>query len=265
LIFEVNELKALIDIYKSSLYLPEDDALLPDAPIVRFLGWERGGLTPRLECLAGERRLTAASLAGRTTLPVRSVVMTDDDAYQFILAHNDVKPLTTIEFAYRAADMERLGFSHEQIQSALRGKGIHRYLDVGRWVDLTLLGHAPKLCDPSILVWHDAYKLGHAHFVRCLTHWANGEWDEETCNREFRRKGQVLPTDNAERGFRLTRDRDRLIIRGQIDLALHDVKTADIMVETLIEHLNYARFLLREDVPLFSDRKEVYQINPLTL
>jgi hypothetical protein len=264
LIVEGEKLNRLVALYRKHMDRPELQIVLPDAPVVRYRG-PRGDGTPRLECLAGERRLTAASLAGIRTMAVRSSEMTDEEAYQFIPAHNDVKPLTTIELAYRAAEMERLGFSDVQIAEGLGGIGVHRYLDVGRLIDPTRLTNTEKLCDPTITSWHEAFKLGEQHFLQCLRRWDAGEWNEHDCIREFRRKGRVLPSDNAERGIRVTKDRNRLILRGQVDLDIHDSATAEKMLAITIEHLEYARTQLSTGSTNFSARKELVQINPLTV
>lgn len=257
LFIEEEELAPLVEMYNSGSYLP-------DAPIVRCTGVSKAGV-PILECLAGERRITAAALAGRDTMLVRSVQMQDRDAYDFILSHNDVKPLSVVELAYRAAEMERLGYSDLEIGELLRGKSIYRYLEVGRLIDASMLTNTPKLCDPGIIVWYEAAKLGAAHFRKCLKAWDLGQWTEQDCNREFRRRGRVLPPDMAERGFRVTFNRDRLILRGQVDLDIHDPITADAMLETVIEHLEFARTRLKSASGMFSETSEVLHVNPLTV
>ena len=90
-----------------------------------------------------------------------------------------------------------------------------------------------KLCDPSIVEWHDAAQFGAHHFTECFKAWNAGIWDEKQCTYEFRRRGHSLPLDNAERGFRVTYNENRLVVRGQVSLDYLDVETAWNMLEDL--------------------------------
>jgi uncharacterized ubiquitin-like protein YukD len=166
--------------------------------------------------------------------------------------------------------MDMLGFTPEEISTALGHKGVYRYIMVGAMIDTSLLSNESKLCDPGITAWYEACSLGQSHFTKCLKAWNAGQWTEGDCNREFRRKGQVLPKDNAEKGFRVTLDVDRLVLRGQVDLNIHDPVTADRMIEAVIEHLEQARMELRRCHgdgidKSFSQSKEVFIVNPLTV
>lgn len=270
LFVEREPLGPLVSIYEADQR--GEDVILPDPPILRFRGWlddERYAhmrappIIPKLEILAGERRITAATLAKKVMLACRVVTLSDEEAYRFILAHNDVKGLTTIELAFRAAEMDRLGFSHEEIsRDVLKGGSPHRYVTVGNRVHLDWITDTEKLCDPSIVEWYEAAEFGKDHFKRCFEMWDRGLWDEKQCAKHFRKRGEALPLDNAERGFRVTRDGDKLIVRGQVDLSLVGVDMAqsilDSLANTLVDASNH---LGAHDH--FGER-DVKLLNPLT-
>jgi hypothetical protein len=237
--------------------------VLPDPPIVRFRGWRKGGGIPNLEVLAGERRVTAMSLEGVELAAVRVVTMADDDAYRFILDHNDVKALSTAERAYRAAEMERLGFGETEVDAAMGGVASYRYVLVGSLIDPDWFTDDPKRCDPSIIQWHEAARFGAAHFKRCFLNWNSGAWDAAKCAAEFRRRGKKLPLDNAERGLRVTYDGASFIVRGKVDLSIHWEDTADAILARLAEEIENARAKLRAGND-FGTRTIVY-VNPTTV
>jgi len=253
-------LRALEEVY--SVYAQGKPVVLPDAPITRLAGF-REDSSPRLVLLAGERRTTAARNVGVKRLPVRVVDLTDEDAFKFILRHNNVVGLTTIELAFRAVEMDRLGFSHDEIAVELGSVALHRYLTVGEMVNPDLLTDAEKLCNPSIVEWYEAASFGPAHFNHCFQYWDAGWWDEKICAREFRKRGKVLPLDNAERGFRVTFDGNRLVVRGQLDLTLMDEDIAHAMLVELESNIERAQTLLDKGEN-FGDRK-VFLINPTTV
>jgi hypothetical protein len=97
LFVERESLATLRDVYRR--HLKGEDVVLPDAPVVRFTGYASDNTTPLLEILAGERRLTAATLEGVQQLDMRVVNISSDEAYRFILAHNDVAGLGAPPFA----------------------------------------------------------------------------------------------------------------------------------------------------------------------
>lgn len=253
---DLGDLRAIYRKYRRAV-----PVVLPDAPFLRFLGEENG--TPVLEVLAGERRLTAANLEQVEELPCRIVVMTDEEAYKFILAHNDVAGLTTAELAFRAAEMDRLGFSQEEIADALKGASVGRYLTVGHMIQDDWFTDTPKLCDPSIVPWFEAAVHGAEHFRYCFEQWDGGKWDEKTCEREFRRRGKALPIDNAEKGFRITFDGDRFVVRGQVNLEDVDAETAEAMLSSFREQVTGALAWLRRDGHFGA--REVIHINPYTV
>jgi hypothetical protein len=249
------------------------EVMLPDAPILRFKGFEEkkhqydGFYTrervPVLEILAGERRITAATLEEVEALPCRVVTMTDEEAYRFILAHNDVAGLSTAELAYRAAEMDRLGFPHDEISAALKGASPGRYIAVGEMIDAEWFTDETKLCDPSIVEWFEAAQFGPTHLKACFKAWNAGLWDEKTCSKQFRQRGVALPLDNAERGLRVTYNGNRLVVRGQIDLDYVDEVTADQMLSELAAHVAKAQRRLRKDADF--GFREVVKINPNTV
>ena len=259
---ERGDLSELRAIYRAMLQ--GEEVVMPDAPILRFMGWNTttGRAVPTLHILAGERRLTAATLEGVESLPCRVVTMTDEEAFQFILAHNNVAGLTTAELAYRAAEMDRLGFSNEEISHALRGVSAGRYITVGQMIDPEWFTDEPKLCDPSIIQWFEAAQYGAKHFKECFAAWNSGLWNDKQCAQRFRRRGSALPLDNAERGFRVTFDDNRLVVRGQVDLDITEEDVADQMIKELRSYLQIARGkALAGD---FGPR-QVFIVNPTTI
>lgn len=271
LFIERQSLADLRAVYRA--YNEGDDVVLPDAPILRFRGWEffehdddgtrnPGWKHPKLEILAGERRCTAATLEEVTMLPCRVVTMTDEEAYRFILSHNDVAGLTTAELAYRAAEMDRLGFSNEEISTALKGASAGRYITVGQMIDPEWFTDEPKLCDPSIIQWFEAAQYGAKHFEECFTAWNAGLWNDKQCAQRFRRRGSALPLDNAERGFRITFDDNRLVVRGQVDLDITEEEVAEQMIKELRGYLKIARE--RAANGDFGARQVIF-VNPTTI
>lgn len=276
LFIEPESLDDLIEIY--TRYEQDKNVVLPDAPIVRFRGWHVPLHTrhrivpeapPRLELLAGERRLTAASMAGCTTIPCRVVTMTDEEAYRFILRHNNVAGLSTVELAFRAAEMDRLGFSTPEIELELVRQAGHsvsvgRYLAVGKMIDRTWFTDTKKQCNPSIVEWFEAACYGKKHFKRCFIGWDRGVFDADDCSKTFRNRGKALPLDNAEKGFRVTYNGSKLVVRGQIDLDVVTVEEADSMLLDLITELRTAYTLLGTEMESFGE-KSVVLINPDTV
>lgn len=243
-------------------WLSGEEVVLPDPPVLRYLGFTDAG-APRFEILAGERRVTAASLENVQYLPCRIVVMTDEEAFRFILDHNDVAGLTTVELAYRAAEMEALGYSNDEISDALKGASAGRYISVGQMIDAAWFTDEPKLCNPSIVEWFEASEFGAKHFERCFKAWDQGLWDEKQCAREFRRRGRSMPLDNAEKGFRVTFDENRLVIRGQVDLDL-------VGTEGAVHILSSLRALIADGIDRIEadadfGPREVVKVNPETL
>lgn len=261
-------LHALTTLYKR--HAKGEDVILPDAPVVRYMGRRENG-SPRLVLLAGERRTTAAKGAGLNKMLVRVVRLSDDDAYRFILQHNNVAGLTTLEIAFRALEMERLGFDRDEISRELGGVALHRYLAVGACVNPDLFTDAEKLCNPSIVEWYEATEYGQDHFDWCFKNWNDGLWNEEQCTKHFRKRGEALPMDNAEKGFRVTFSRDRLVVRGQADLNVVDNDTAIDMLYELEHQIREARWMLTphevgdDHRVLDFGPRTVHLINPLTL
>lgn len=244
-------------------WLQDPSTVLPDPPIVRYKGVRPDG-TPRLVLLAGERRVTAARNKGVQYLPVRVVAnMSDEEAYLFVLRHNDVAGLTTVELAYRAVEMDRLGFSHEEISRELGGVAVPRYLVVGSMVNPDLFTDDEKLCDPSIVEWYEAAQFGKEHFDWCFHNWNAGLWDAEMCAKNFRKRGKALPLDNAEKGFRVTFNNHRLVVRGQCDLSFLDDETALKMLDELEDMVRAAKVLLKRDGNF--GKRTVVLINPITV
>lgn len=260
LFVEKLSLRQLEDVYGAWAF--DGNVVLPDAPILRYVG-HRADLTPRLVLLAGERRITAARNVGVLSLPCRVGTMTDEQAYRFILRHNTVEGLTTLELAFRAAEMDRLGFTDEEISKELGGVATYRYVTVGRMVNPDLFTDEEKLCDPSIVEWYEAARYGADHFNQCFERWNRGHWDEKACAQHFRKRGKALPIDNAEKGFRVTRDGSRLVIRGQVDLGVVDEDTAYDMLQDLKQEIVAALHLLNKG-EAFGPRN-VLLINPITV
>lgn len=182
----------------------------------------------KYQVLSGHRRVQAAALAGCACVFCRVFELTDEEAYEYVASANHYAALTPVELAVRAAEMHELGFGQEEIEreiGAMTGKkqiSLYRYLAVGQLVPKEKFVDGPK-ADVSILLWYEAACYGAAHFARCFQHWNTGAWDEEECEREFRRRDQVLPRDNQEKGLRLTisPDGETLKIRGTLQVGLH--------------------------------------------
>jgi hypothetical protein len=253
LFVEHDRLEDLLAIYGE--YAKGREVILPDPPILRFRG--RG---KPLEILAGERRVTAAVRAGVKALPCRIVKMSDEDAYRFIVAHNTTEALTTAELAFRAAEMDRLGFTYEEIGETLNGVSAGRYVEVGQMLTAEMFTDEKKHCDPSIIEWWEAAQHGQKHFHRCFRAWDAGLWDGPQCSRNFRRREDSLPIDNAERGIRVTFNGNRLVIRGQINL---DYISPNDALQMLAE-LGILGYRAADAVRTDHDfgPREVIQINP---
>lgn len=247
------ELEEIYTRYKHGL-----PVVLPDAPILRM----KSRRDP-LEILAGERRVHAARNVGLEKLPCRVTKMSDEEAYRFIVDHNHVEGLTTAELAFRAAEMDRLGFTYKEIGNALQGAGPHRYIEVGKHINPDWFTDQQKSCDPSITEWEEAAKFGLSHFEECFRAWDAGLWDAKQCSWKFRRRGVAQPLDLAERGLRVTFKNNKLIVRGQVNLDYVDVDTATVMLEDIKFLITMAQQRLSQDKS-FGD-KEVIHINPETV
>jgi hypothetical protein len=254
LFIDTEDLRDLVAIYED--YVAEKDVVLPDPPILR-------AVSEGYEILAGERRITAALMAGVIDLPCRIAEMDDEEAFRFQLAHNRNVRLTTVELAYRAAEMHRLGYSRKEIEAALPGLSYQRYVFVGGMIDRDWFTDNPKLCDPSITEWYEAAQLGRKHLKFCFYNWVSGEWDAETCAKQFRRRDDSLPLDNTEKGFRVSYNANRLVVRGTLDLDLVDLNTAAEMLTVLGQSIETAKNLLLE-AGMFGPRL-IELINPSTL
>jgi hypothetical protein len=254
LFIDTDDLKTLVGIYEQ--FGLGQDVVLPDAPILR----KREG---RYEILAGERRITAALMAGLVTLPCRTVEMSDEEAFLFQLSHNQTRPLTTVEVAFRAAEMERMGFTQEEIATAIPGVALGRYVTVGKMIDRDWFTDDAKQCDPSIVEWFEAAQHGRKHFRTCFYYWVTGQWDSATCSKRFRKRGEELPIDNAEKGFRVTRNLSRFIVRGTLDLDLIHLSDARKMLDALIEEVQLATEVMLE-TGMFGPR-DISLINPTTV
>lgn len=257
LFIERESLENLEERYRA--FLDDPNTILPDPCLVRYLG--KTGRRPLLELLGGERRTCAARDAGMTELPVRIVTVDDEEAYNLIMDLNDVVGLTTAEKSYRAAQMEALGFTSEEIGERVQGAP-HRYLAVGRMLQGKLFSDFKKLCDPSITEWFEATLHGQEHFDRCFMAWDAGLWDHEMCHKEFTRKGSALPSDNAAKGFRITADANRLVVRGTIDLSVLALEEAQMILDAVRDNLEDLNEYFRENGH-FGPRT-VSLINPLT-
>src|SRR4051812_2933036 len=156
---------------KYRAYQVDKDTVLPDPPVVRF-----HSLQEPLELLAGHRRLTAATNAGLKSIPCRVVKMTDEEAYRFIREANNYETLTTVERAFAVAEMDRLGFTGDDIRETMGNIGIPRYLAVGRVVNPNWFSDLEKKCDPSITLWAYALHHGEPHFHYCFKQWDSGLW-----------------------------------------------------------------------------------------
>lgn len=255
LFLDMDELEPLLRLYQA--HADGHPVLLPDPPILRPLP---EGLW---EILAGERRITAALMSGVLLLVCRIEVLSDDAAYHFLLAHNRTVGMTTAEMAFRAGEMHHLGYSFAEIEETMPDVRVSRYVAVGHMMDRDWFTDDAKLCDPSITEWYEAAHYGKRHFRRCFAHWVSGLWDAETCRKNFRKRGDVLPLDTAERGFRVSRNANRLLIRGTLDLDLVSLDEARLMITTLQQALGAARNTMLEH-GMFGLR-HVDLINPTTI
>lgn len=239
-------------------YLDSPSAILPDAVVLRY----RGATAP-FELLAGHRRVQAANNAGMFKIPSRIVNLDDEAAYRLIREANNYEILTTVERAYAVAEMDRLGFTREQIRESLGNIGIDRYLRVGRLVHPDWFTDATKLCDPSITVWGYAAKHGPAHFRYCFEEWNRGAWDEEDCSREFRRTGTAKPPEPYQAGAILSVDKSGKVLRfrGTLDLAQ---MSADEMLRAVVnpflQHLHES-LIVAAQLRTFGERRN-YQFSP---
>lgn len=215
LYLERESLSSLIDLYKSD----DPGTVLPDPPVLRYRGPNK-----LLELLSGERRTTAAHLAGRKSLPCRVVTLSDEEAYKYVLAANMYQDLTTVEIAYRVARMYQLGFTGAEINDLFGGISVSRYNSVGRHINPDLFTDHPKQCDPPITLWAEAAAFGGEWFHHCFVHWDRGLWDEAECERMFRRRGLDKPLDNKQKGLRLSVSSDGRIINviGKLDLDMYE-------------------------------------------
>jgi hypothetical protein len=258
LFIEEEKLSDLVAVY-TSYAEGNTEAVLPDPPVVRMEG---------LEILAGHRRVYAAYLAGVEQLPCRMVSMSDMEAYKFILEHNTFVPLTVVEKAYRAVEMQSLGFSIAEIEASLGGVSLFRYLTVGRLVSPEMFTNAPKQCDPTIVDWYGASQLGATHFYHCFTQWDTGVWDAETCKKEFRRTGTTTSyMESYQKGLRIgiSNDGRKLHIRGTIPLDSYtNLEALEITNQFAADLHHIVRQAIKDRFIGFGDRR-VYLYNPDTL
>lgn len=250
LFIEKESLNDLRAIYRKALR--ESDVVLPDAPVIRT----KNGNYP-YEVLAGSRRIFAAQLEGWTGLTCRVVEMSDEEAFKFILTHNQTVALTTPELSIYASKMAALDYSQTEIDAALGGKSSDRYIAVGNALDENLFTDAKKLCDPGITTWFEALTHGVRHLRRCFKYWDAGLWNADMCDAEFRKKGKKAPRDNAEKGFRLSFSGSRLNIRGRLDLDTMEPEDAKRMLKELCRHLKDTVEGL-EDIYDFGPREVLY-------
>lgn len=206
--------------------------VLPDFPVLRFHGYNK-----RLEILAGERRLTAAHLEQVELHPARIVTMSDEEAVRFIIEHNDVTRLSTAEVAYSAAELDRLGFTHDEIHDILGDIGVRRYIAVGRLISPDSFTDDPK-AEVSITTWYAAAEEGLDHFRNCFLNWNLGRWDEKECKRNFTKADRKPRSDTDAQGFRITTQGDRLILRGTVDLRFLDSQQARNLVNRTTTELH---------------------------
>jgi hypothetical protein len=234
LFIELESLDELVKKYKRCL---EDPALpLPNAPVLRYIDENT-----KLKLLAGERRVRAATIARYESLPCRVVELDDQGAFEFLLEDNHQADITTVELAYTAAEMSRMGFPEEDIGRLLGGVSPSRYVGVGQYIHPEMFTDLPKLCNPSITVWGEAAVYGPEHFQYCFRNWDAGIWDEEQCRKNFRRRGVSPPLDNTEKGIRMstTADGRRLIVRGTLDLDLYTPEELERVAELFIRDFKY--------------------------
>jgi hypothetical protein len=211
LFVEQEKLEDLVELYRQ--WAQDSSVILPDPPVVNFRGWDH-----RLEILGGERRVTAAFKAGLKSLPMRVEHKSGDEAYRYILASNQRVNLTNAETSFRIAEMRSLGFTDEEIFSAVGRVSLDRYLLVGQYLRRDLFTDTPKLCDPPITLWYEAALKGLDHFEHCFQAWDAGLWDLQTCRKEFRQNQPRL--DNCAKGLRITVSQDGRVlnIKGKLDL-----------------------------------------------
>jgi hypothetical protein len=195
--------------------------------------------TEKLEALAGHRRLQAANNVRVEELPCRVVQMSDEEAYKFIRLANNYEVLTTAEKAYAVAEMDRFGFEPDTIREVMGNVGLARYLAVGRAINPDWFTDAPKKCDPSITMWAYALEHGGKHFRRCFEHWDAGVWDEEDCNKNFKRLDKALPPESYQRGcvISINRDGSVLRLRGTLDLSTTDWRDIILISEEFTNQL----------------------------
>lgn len=218
LYMDTESLEDLRDLY--SRHNAGEKVVLPDPLLVR---WTPDGPT-LFELLSGERRTWAATDVGIRALPCRVVTMSDEEAYRFVLEANHRVDLTTVELAYRASQMDALGFSEQEISEALEGADPRRYIAVGKMIDPNDFTSAPKLCNPSITTWFEATCFGQSHFETCFQAWNSGVWDGEECEKHFRQRGVRQPLDNKQKGLRLSVSKDgrEINVIGKIPLDMYD-------------------------------------------
>ncbi len=239
--------------------------VLPDPPVVRY----RDG-AQILELLAGHRRVEAAHMEGLDSIPARVVCMTDEEAYEFIILANQYEGVTTAELAFKAAEMERLGFERERISEVLGGVSVGRYLHVGRLLAPDLFTDEPKLCDPSITLWEEAAQHGLHHFMFCFHNWNAGVWNEEMCRKRFRTTGRPreLPLDNKAKGVRLsiTKDGRQIKLIGTVDLDMWTDDELDLLFDQFVDDFYYTvrNGTANRETTGFG-RRRVVNYNPSTL
>jgi hypothetical protein len=219
---------------KYRAYLTDVDTVLPDPPVVRFRS-----LQEPLELLAGHRRLTAATNVGLKYLPCRVVEMTDEEAYRFIREANNYETLTTVEKAFAVAEMDRLGFTGDDIRETMGNIGLPRYLAIGRVVNPDWFSDLEKKCDPSITLWGYALHHGEPHFRYCFKQWDSGLWDEDDCHREFKRVGKASPPESYQQGVLMSVDKTGTILRlrGTLDMARQSLDDMEDMMGAFMAEL----------------------------
>lgn len=224
---DYDRLQPLIEIYQS--WANGEKVVLPDDPIVRKLD------TGEIQLLAGERRTTAAKMAGVDRIRFRLVELGDEDAYRFVLEHNDTEGITVAELAFRCAEMVRMGYSYEEVALQIKGKGVARYKMLGDAIRREWFTDTPKQYHPSISEWMDALKAGPKHFRRCFQKWDSGEWGKEQCRKNFRKYNKTGVSYGDLLGFRVTVSPDKCIVRGQLmPQHLNHSDDAVVMLDDLI-------------------------------
>ncbi len=238
LFIERESLEALEDRYRAWDNGFNSSVVLPDPPVVRHRGPDQ-----QLELLAGHRRLTAAHTVGVTRIPCRVVDLTDEEAFLFIREANNYEVLTTAEKAYSIAEMDRLGFSFEEIRKTMGTIGLNRYLFVGRMINPDWFSDIEKLCNPSITVWAYAARHGEKHFEHCFRQWDSGAWTEEDCNSQFRKAGTAVPPEPYQAGAIMSVDATGKVLRfrGTLDIGrLTPEQIIEKIVNPFIRDLNLA-------------------------